>query len=164
MRVVVTLLCALLGDTCNPWQLQLGNGKCLNRTARSSSPGSAAPSSGCHSFVQAHLSSLHLPQPGDEVVVQTAGRRVRMTTSLLNGSRLPARHPAWSPVSQRRREGPTRAETLGFPPPHTTRLTKLASPGAQPRLCVGIRTKHRSPAPSQGQASTAGSSIQLQLL
>lgn len=91
VTVVITSLCALLDDTRDPWQLQLGNGKCLNRTAWSSSPGSTSLSSGCHSSVQAHLSSRHLPQPGDEVVVQTPGRcrHVRMTTSLLNGSRLP---------------------------------------------------------------------------
>lgn len=89
--VVITSLCALLDDTRDPWQLQLGNGKCLNRTAWSRSPGSTSLSSGCHSSVQAHLSSRHLPQPGDEVVVQTPGRcrHARMTTSLLNGSRLP---------------------------------------------------------------------------
>lgn len=166
MTVAVTSLRALLDDTHNPQQLQLGNGKCLNRTAQSSSPGSTAPGLGCHSSVRAHLSSLHLPQPGDGAVVQTAGRcgRVRMTTSLLNGSRLPARHPARSPVSQHRREGPTQANPLGFPPPCTARLPKLASPKARPRLCAFMKTRHSSPAPPQGQASTDISSTPPQLL
>lgn len=54
VTVVITSLHALLDNTRSPRQLQFGNGKCLNRTAWSSSPGSTTPSSGCHSSVQAH--------------------------------------------------------------------------------------------------------------
>lgn len=104
MTVIVLPLHALLEDTHSPQQLQLGNGKCLNRTAWSSSPGSTAPTSGCHSSIWTQLPSPHLPQPGNEVAVQIPGRCrcMRVTTSLLNGSRLPTRWPAWIPASQHR--------------------------------------------------------------
>lgn len=153
---VVTPLHALLDNISNPQQLQLGNGNCLNRTAQSSSPGSTAPSSGCHSFVQARLSSLHLPQPGYEMVVQTPGRHrhMRMTTSLLHGNRLPARHPAQRPVSQCRQERPAQEDPLGFSPSHTTCLPKLGSPKPQLRLCVQENTAQQpSTTPRPGQQS-----------
>lgn len=153
---VVTPLHALLDNISNPQQLQLGNGNCVNRTAQSSIPGSIAPSLEHHNFVQARWSSLHLPQPGYEMVVQTPGRHrhVRMTTSLLHGNRLPARHPARSPVSQCRQERPAQEDPLGFSPSRTTCLPKWDSPKSQLRLREQENTAQQpSTTPRPGQHS-----------
>lgn len=138
MTAVVTSLCAPPIDVCNPQQLQLGNIKCLNRTAWSFSPGSTALNLGCHSSVQAHLSSLCFLQSGEEVAGQILGSCgcVRMTTSLVNNSRLLPDISTEPCELTQVREALPQADPLLFSHPCGTHLPKPASPKAQPRLCV----------------------------
>lgn len=148
MTVVIILLHILLDSTETPvrqWEV--------------SEQDSIVQCSGYHRSIQGHLPSLHLLQPGDEVVVQTPGRRrwVRMTTHLPDGRQLLTRRVAQSPLSQHKPERPSQERAFLFPSPA---CQNWPAP-RHSQGCVCMKTRHSSPAPPQNHTSIARSSSPL---